>query len=135
MTRDELERMVAETNTGIDLLIARRNALEAENKALRAAAGKAEARGARDLLTYLHMSCSRWDDDTYGEIDDRGVARGTTTHTVVFDDGVLEEMMSLADISPQHGDYAIDRLRRESDRAEKEYNAEHSPKAPPEEAL
>lgn len=110
-TKEEIDAMVVVINETLDRYLARLKSLEADNKSLKETLCAAETRGARRMLRFLHVEAEEWRTDTDGEIDDTGTARGTTTHTVVFDDSVLEELMAMAG-APPWGEHAIDKLRR-----------------------
>jgi hypothetical protein len=76
-------------------------------------------RGAREVLTYLYSECEEWKSDTDGEYID-GIAVGTTTHSVRFDDSLLTEIVEMAGLSTW-GVYAVDTLKDASRRDEEEH--------------
>lgn len=117
---DTLEKSVMELKRAIDLLLKQDKAQKAEIVRLHEAAGLAEAQGARDLLLYLKAECSEWNSDT--DLNQHDVAE--TIHTVRFSDGVLSEMLALANINTW-GIHAIDALAS-AVVAEERKLAEHS---------
>lgn len=70
---------------------------------------------ARDVLTFLYGECIEWHEDVDGDCVD-GVQKVYVNHTVRLRDGLLDELLDMAEIKRvRYDESALEALKRATD--------------------